>query len=48
MNPHNPHLRNLHFSAADTAVLYDLLEHWVFVYGRAEDLASLSRDIHRG
>jgi len=48
MNPDNPHLRNIHFSAADTAILYDLLEHWIFVYRRAEELASISGKLQRG
>ncbi|KIW70432.1 hypothetical protein PV04_02703 [Phialophora macrospora] len=48
MNPNNPHLRNIHFSAADTAVLYDFLEHWIYVYGRAEELAGVSGCLQRG
>lgn len=48
MNPDNPHLKNLHFSASDTAILYDFLDRWIFVYGRAEELASISGKLKCG
>jgi hypothetical protein len=42
MNPYNPDLKRLHYSAPDTAVLYDLLHRWIYVYGRAEAARSIS------
>ncbi|KIV77951.1 hypothetical protein PV11_09724 [Exophiala sideris] len=35
MNPANEHLKSPHLSASDTAVLHDLLEHWVDKYQAA-------------
>ncbi|KAI1608507.1 hypothetical protein EDD36DRAFT_101425 [Exophiala viscosa] len=37
INPGNPHLHNLHRSESDTAVLHDLLERWLFLYGRLRE-----------
>ncbi|KIW16486.1 hypothetical protein PV08_06541 [Exophiala spinifera] len=36
MHPENPDLQRLHYSDADTAVLLDVLNLWVFKYGRLE------------
>jgi hypothetical protein len=42
MNPDNPDLKWLHYLAPDTAVLYDLLHRWIYVYRRAEAVRSIS------
>ena len=34
MNPNNPNLKRLHYSDADTAALYDLLDCWINKYGQ--------------
>jgi hypothetical protein len=45
MNPDNPDLKRLHYSAPDTAVLYDLLHRWIYVYGRVEAVRSILDNI---
>jgi hypothetical protein len=38
MNPNRPNLKQLRFSGPDTAILYGLLEHGIYVYGQARSV----------